>query len=195
MAYIRTDWPIMHTETRSSDRKDNMKECKKPYTITHIADLDIDDLATTPDYFLGIRAIESQTDGNTIYTPVRVPGARVMPTGNLANVIAMTSNNPSLEIPEKQVMAGYYDAQPGGNIMSLADSTNAAQFMMIGNYTNGKILIQTTGFLTFPQGHQYIPLQQYYLGENGEPVTDASITGQKLFIPLDDYVLNINGDF
>lgn len=172
-----------------------MKECNKPYTITSVADLDIDDLATIPDYFLGIRAVESPTDGNTIYTPVRVPGARVMPTGNLANVTALTSNNPTLEIPEGQVLAGYYDAQPGGNIMKLADSTHSAMFLMVGNYTNGKILVQTTGFLTFPQGHQFIPLQQYYLGDNGEPVTDSTITGQKLFIPLDDYTLNINGEF
>ena len=170
-------------------------ECNKPYTITHIADLDIDDLATIPDYFLGIRAVESVADGNTIYTPVRVPGARVMPTGNLANVTALASNNAALEIPENQVLAGYYDAQPGGNIMKLADENHAAMFLMVGNYTNGKILVQTTGFLTMPNGHQYIPLQQYYLGENGQPVTDSTITGQKLFIPLDEYVLNINGEF
>ena len=172
-----------------------MKECNKPYTITSVADLDIDDLATTPDYFLGIRAVESPTDGSTIYTPVRVPGARVMPTGNLANVTALTSNNQALEIPEKQVLGGYYDAQPGGNIMKLADSTHAAQFLMIGNYTNGKVLVQATGFLTFPQGHQYIPLQQYYLGDDGQPVTDSSVTGQKLFFVLDDYTLNVNGSF
>lgn len=172
-----------------------MKECNKPYTITHIADLDIDDLATIPDYFLGIRAVESPTDGSTIYTPVRVPGGRVMPTGNLANVTALTSNNQSLEIPENQVLAGYYNAQPGGNIMMLADEHHAAMFLMVGNYANGKILVQTTGFLTIPAGHQYIPLQQYYLGDNGQPVTDSTITGQKLFIPLDDYTLNINGEF
>ena len=172
-----------------------MKECNKPYTITHIADLDIDDLATIPDYFLGIRAVESPTDGNTIYTPVRVPGARVMPTGNLANVTAITTNNTALEIPENQVLAGYIDVQPGGNVMKLADENHPADFLMIGNYTNGKMLIQTTGFLTFPQGHQYIKLQQYYLGDNGEPVTDATITGQKLFKPLDEYTLSVNGDF
>lgn len=169
--------------------------CKKPYTISHVSELDVDDLATVPDYFLGVRAVESPADGNTIYTPVRIPGARVMPTGNLANVTALTSNNPTLEIPEGQVLAGYYDAQPGGNIMKLADSTHAAQFLMIDNYTNGKILVQTTGFLTFPQGHQYIALQQYYVGDNGQPVTDSTITGQKLFIPLDENTINVNGDF
>lgn len=170
-------------------------KCKKPYTVSHVSELDIDDLATIPDYFIGVRALTSETDGNTIYTPVRVPGARVMPTGNLANVTALNTNNTSLEVPEKQVLAGYLDAQPGGNVMRLADSVHPAMFLMIGNYTNGKMLIQTTGFLTIEGGHQYIPLQQYYLGEDGQPVTDPSITGQKLFIPLDDYVLNINGEF
>ena len=169
--------------------------CIKPYTITHVADLDIDDLATTPDYFLGIRTVESPTDGNTIYTPVRIPGARVMPTGNLANVTALDANNTALEIPEKQVLAGYYDAQPGGNVMRLADSTHPAMFLMIDNYANGKMLIQTTGFLTFPQGHNYIPLSQYYLGDNGEPVTDSTATGQKLFFVLDKNTLNVNGEF
>ena len=180
---------------KSSDRKDNMKECNKPYTITHVADLDIDDLATIPDYFLGIRAVESPTDGNTIYTPVRVPGARVMPTGNLANVTALATNNTSLEVPENQVLGGYLDAQPGGNVMKPAGGHHPAMFIMVKNYANGKMLIQTTGFLTFPNGHRYIPLQQYYLGEDGQPVTDSTVTGQKLFFPLDDYTLNINGEF
>lgn len=173
-------------------RKDNMKECNKPYTITSVADLDIDDLATIPDYFLGIRTLTDESTGATINTPVRVPGARVMPTGNLANVTALTTNNEALEIPEKQVLAGYYDAQPGGNIMKLADGSHPAEFLMIGNYTNGKMLVQTTGFLTFPQGHSYIPGMQYYLGDDGEPVTTGE---QKLFKPLDEYVLNINGEF
>lgn len=172
-----------------------MTECKKPYTITHVSELDIDDLATIPDYFLGVRAVEDESDGSTTYTPVRVPGARVMPTGNLANVIALDTNNTALEIPEGQVLGGYYDVQPGGNVMRLADDTHAAQFLMIGNYTNGKMLVQTTGFLTINAGHQYIIGQQYYLGENGQPVTDSAVTGQKLFIPLNEYVLNINGEF
>lgn len=180
---------------KSSDRKDNMKECNKPYTITHVADLDIDDLATVPDYFLGVREVESPNDGNTIYTPVRIPGARVMPTGNLANITAIATNNTALEIPENQILGGYLDAQPGGNVMKPAGEHHPAMFIMVKNYANGKMLIQTTGFLTFPNGHRYIPLQQYYLGEDGQPVTDSTITGQKLFFPLDDYTLNINGEF
>lgn len=172
----------------------NNCNCEKPYTITHVADLDIDDLATTPDYFLGIRAVESPTDGNTIYTPVRVPGARVMPTGNLANVIAFTTNNTALTVPEKQVMAGYLDAQPGGNVMKPADATHKAMFLMLGKYTDGKMLIQSTGFLNLAN-HSYIPLSQYYVGEDGMPTTDETITGQKLFMPLDKDTLLVNGEF
>lgn len=173
-----------------------MKQCNnKPYTIQHILDTDIDDLATIPDFFIGVRTVEEPGTGAIVATPVRIPGARVMPTGNLANVVAIDSNNTALEIPENQVLAGYLDAQPGGNVMRLADDTHPAQFLMLGSYTNGKMLIQTTGFLTIQAGHQYIPLQQYYLGANGEPVTDSTVTGQKLFIPLDEYVLNVNGEF
>lgn len=172
-----------------------MKDCNKPYTITHVADLDIDDLATVPDYFLGVREVESPSDGNSIFTPVRVPGARVMPTGNLANITAIATNNTALEVPEDQILGGYLDAQPGGNVMKPAGDGHAAMFLMVKNYANGKMLIQTTGFLTFPNGHRYIPLQQYYLGADGAPVTDNTVTGQKLFIPLDDYTLNVNGDF
>lgn len=169
-------------------------KCEKPYTITHAADLDIDDLATVPDYFLGIRTVESPTDGNTIYTPVRVPGSRVMPTGNLANVIAFNTNNTALTVPEKQVMGGYLDKQTGGNVMKASDKTHKAMFLMLGKYTEGKMLIQSTGFLTLT-GHSYIPLSQYYAGEDGMPTTDSTITGQKLFLPLDDNTLLVNGDF
>ena len=172
-----------------------MSNCEKPYTITHISEIDIDDLASVPDYFIGTRAVESPDTGDTVYTPVRIPGARVMPTGNLANVTALATNNQSLVVPDNQVRAGYIDVQPTGNIMRPANSTHLAQFIMVKNYVNNKMLIQSTGFLTFPQSHNYIVGQQYYLGTNGEPVTDNSVTGQKLFLPLDDYTLMINGAF
>lgn len=168
---------------------------KKPYTIEHVLDTDIDDLATVPDFFLAVRTIEDATTGVTKATPVRVPGTKVIPTGSLQNVIALTTNNPELSVPENQVRAGYIDTQPGGNIMRLADANHPAQFLMIKEYTNGKMLVQTTGFLTIPAGHQYIVGTTYYLGENGEPTTDSTVTGQKLFRPLDDYTLSVIGEF
>lgn len=167
----------------------------KPYTITSINDVDIDDLATIPDYFFGMRSIFNEETGNTILTPVRIPGARVMPSGNLANVVAMDTNNPALTVPEGQVRAGYIDVQPGGNIMRLSDNTHRAMFLMLGEYTNGRMLIQSTGFLDIPAGHSYIAGAQYYADASGVPTTDSTVTGQKLFRPLDDHLLLVNGDF
>ena len=170
--------------------------CKnKPYTVEHVLDLDVDDLASVPDAFLAIRTVEDPTTGATIATPVRVPGERVMPNGNLANVIALDTNNSALEVSEGQVLAGYYDYQPGGSIMSLAGDGHPAQFLMLGKYTDGKMLVQANGFLTFPNGHSYIAGQTYWLGDNGQPVTDSTVTGQKLFYALTDKVLNVNGEF
>ena len=172
-----------------------MSKCEKPYTISYIGDIDIDDLASVPDYFIGTRAVEEPESGDVIYTPVRIPGARVMPTGNLANVTALATNNDTLVVPENQVRAGYIDVQPTGNIMRPANGSHPAKFLMIKNYTSNKMLIQFTGFLTFPQPHNYIVGQQYYLGDNGEPVTSTSVSSQKLFFPLDDYTIMINGAF
>lgn len=169
--------------------------CKKPYTVMSINEVDIDNLASVPDYFLGMREVTDPATGDTITSPVRVPGTRVMPTGNLANVVALTSNNTALNIPEGQVLAGYVDTQIGGNIVKLAGGDNHANFLMLGTYGDGKMLIQTTGFLNIVGGHRYIVGQQYYLGENGEAVTDSTVTGQKLFFPLDENILNVNGDF
>lgn len=171
-------------------------ECnKKPYTVEHILDTDIDDLASIPDYFVGVRTVEDPSTGAVIATPVRVPGARVMPTGNLANVTAIAVNGDAPVIPEGQVRGGYVDVQPGGNVVRLADETHPAMFLMVKNYTNNKMLIQTTGFLNIPSGHQYIVGEQYYLGAYGEPTTDDMVTGERLFRVIDDYTLNVNGEF
>lgn len=166
--------------------------CKKPYTVESIHDVDIDDLATIPDYFVGTRVVKDPATDANIETPVKIPGAKVMPTGNLANVVALDTNNTALEVPEGQVLAGYYDYQPGGAIMSLAGSAHPAKFLMLGKYTDGKMLVQANGFLTFPNGHQFIPGQQYYLGDEGQPVTDGE---QKLFYVINDKVLLVNGEF
>ena len=160
-----------------------------------IQDVDIDDLASIPDYFIGVRSVEDPESGNVINTPVRIPGARVMPTGNLANVTAIATNNDTLNIPDGQVRGGYVDPQPTGNIMRYAGASNNAMFLMIAKYTNETMLIQSTGFLKFKLPHEYIVGQQYYLGEDGEPVTDNTVTGQKLFMPLDEYTIMVNGDF
>lgn len=179
-----------------------MSECNcdnkcnsKPYEIVGITQIDIDDLASTPDYFLGVRELTDESTGNTINTPVRIPGAKVMPTGNLANVVAMPTNNEALSVPEGQVLAGYIDTGASKHEMKLAGKDRPAMFLMLGAFTNGKMLIQSTGYLNIQKGHKYIIGSQYYLGENGEPVTTKDVSEQKLFMPLDDHILLVNGDF
>lgn len=168
---------------------------EKPYTITHVSELDVDNLATPVDYFLGVRTVLDPALGVKVATPVRVPGARVMPTGSLANVVAIEANNTAVSVPEGQVRAGYIDVQPGGNIVRYAGKGHKAMFLMVSEYGEGKVLIQTTGFLTIPEGHRYIPGQQYYVDADGQPTTNSATTGQKLFMPINDTVLSINGDF
>ena len=172
-------------------------ECKnnKPYAITHISEIDVDDLASIPDSFLAVREVTDETTGATIYTPVRVPGQRVMPSGNLANVVALDKNNTELTLEFGDIYGGYIDTQPTGNVMRYADATHPAQFIMLGDYTNGKMLIQTSSFLYLPKGHVFIVGEQYYLDADGAPTTDSSATGQKLFLPLSETVLSVNGDF
>lgn len=172
------------------------KDCEqnKPVTIVDALDLDVDDLATLPDYFIGLRTLTDPTDGVVKAIPVRVPGEKVVPTGSLQNVVALTTNNTGLNVPENQVRAGYIDVQPGGNIMRYAGTGAPAMFLMVGAYGDGKMLVQSTGFLRLNGGHQYLVGRQYYLSTNGLPTTSSSTTGQKLFMPLDDYTLSINLD-
>lgn len=166
----------------------------KQFTVQSVHDLDIDDLATLPDYLFAIRKVEDVSTGTSVMTPVLAPTNKIAPTANMANVVALTANNSALDVPEGQVLAGYYDRQPGGAIMRLADASHPAEFLMLGKYADGKMLVQATGFLTFPNGHSYIPGADYFVGENGMPVTDDA-SGQKLFKVLSDSVINVNGDF
>lgn len=166
----------------------------KPYTVQSIHDVDVDDLATLPDYLFAVRKIDDASTGTSVMTPVLAPTSKIAPTANMANVVALVTNNTALEIPEGQVLAGYYDRQPGGAIMRLADASHPAEFLMLGKYGDGKMLVQAIGFLTFPNGHSYIPGATYYTGEGGMPVTDSA-SGQRLFKVVDDSIININGDF
>lgn len=166
--------------------------CDNKVKTVNIADIAIDTLASLPDYFLAERDILDEASGNVKRTPVRVPSATIFPNANNDNVIGLAVNNLAITVPEKQVRAGYIANEPGANVMKYADSTHAADFLMLGLHTDNIMRVQNTGFVIIPEGHQYIVEAQYYVGENGEPVTDSTITGQKLFKPLSATVLGIN---
>lgn len=168
-----------------------MSNCNPKVTTVYAGDIPVDNLASLPDYIWGERDVVDQESGNTLRTPVRVPSAKLFPTANMDNVTALETNNTALSVPERQVRAGYIANEPGANIMKYADADHAPMFLMLGAYTDGTMLVQSTGFVNIVEGHNYIVGATYYVGENGEPTTDST-SGQKLFIPVSNTKLMIN---
>lgn len=168
-----------------------MSNCNPKVDTVYAGDIPVDNLASLPDYIWAERDVEDKESGNTLRTPVRVPAAKLFPTGNMDNVTALATNNTTLNVPEGQVRAGYIANEPGANIMKYADSNHKAMFLMLGSYTEGTMLIQSTGFVNILEGHNYIVGSDYYVGENGEPVTSPD-SGQRLFIPISNTKLLIN---
>lgn len=167
-------------------------DCNKPKVKTiNIADVAIDNLATLPDYFLAERDVEDASTGNIVRTPVRVRSSDIFPSANNDNVIALAINNNGITVPENQVRAGYIKNEVGAPTMQYAGTNHEAVFLMLGNHADNLMRVQNTGFVNIPEGHRYILDSVYYLGENGEPVTDSTITGQKLFIPVSETKLAI----
>lgn len=169
-----------------------MSCCKDKVETVNIGDVAIDNLASLPDFILGERDIMDDSTGNVKRTPVRIPSATLFPNVNNDNVIGLAINNTAIAVPENQVRAGYIENAVGANIMRYAGAGHAATFLMLGLHVDNVMRVQNTGFVNIPAGHSYIVGAQYYVGENGEPVTDASITGQKLFIPVSGTVLAMN---
>lgn len=167
-------------------------DCSPKVKTVNIADVAIDNMATLPDYFLAERDVEDITTGNIVRTPVRVRSSDIFPGANNDNVIAAAMNNNAIIVPEGQVRAGYIENGVGALTMQYAGTSHQAVFLMLGEHADNLMRIQNTGFVNIPEGHRYIVDAQYYLGENGEPVTDSSITGQKLFIPISNTKLAIN---
>lgn len=171
-----------------------MSSCNNKVETVNISNIAIDTLASLPDYILGERDITDDATGVIKRTPVRIASAKLFPNVNNDNVIGLAVNNTAITVPEKQVRAGYISNEPGALVMKYADASNHADFLMLGLHTDNIMRVQNTGFVNIPEGHGYIPNAQYYLGENGEPVTDPTVTGQKLFKPMSSTVLAINMD-
>ena len=171
-----------------------MSNCNNKVETVNISNIAIDTLASLPDYILGERDITDDSTGVIKRTPVRIASAKLFPNANNDNVIGLAVNNTAITVPENQVRAGYISNEPGANVMKYADVSNKATFLMLGLHTDNIMRVQNTGFAIIPEGHQYIVNAQYYVGENGEPVTDSTITGQKLFKPQSTTVLAINMD-
>lgn len=154
-----------------------MNECTT-ISVQGINDLPIDDLESTPDFFIAVREIPDATTGNIIPTFTRVPGNKLFPSGNLDNVFALEANNTSLTIPENQVVGCYVQNDGSRNIVMPATTSNPAQFVVF-QIQGTQALCQSTGALNILGGHNYIVGMTYYQGANGMPTTTPS--SQKMF--------------
>ena len=166
--------------------------CNNKVETVNIADVPIDTLESLPDYFLVERDVLDAASGIVKRTALREPSAKLFPNANNDNVIGLEVNNNAITVPERQVRAGYVTNEPGAVVMRYADVTHHVMFLMLGLHTDNTMRIQNTGFVNIPEGHSYVVGAQYYVGANGEPVTDSTITGQKLFIPISNTKLAVN---
>lgn len=166
-------------------------KCKnKPMVTQYLGDIQIDALDSLPDFILAERDVEDPLSGDIIRSLVRVPAGKLFPNGNYDNVSAIVANNDELDIPDRQVRAGYVKNNVSSTQVLYADAENPAMFLMIGELTD-MVLIQPTGVINMLAGHDYIIGAQYYAGEAGVPTTDDA-SGQKLFIPISRTQLLIN---
>lgn len=156
---------------------------QKPIQTEYLGDLQIDSLDLLPEFLIAERDVTDPNSGDVVRALVRVPTGRLFPNGNYDNVTTLNPNNEDIVIPENQVRAGTIVNLASVNQVQYADAEKPAHFLMIGTLA-GMVLIQNCGVVNIPAGHQYIVGADYYVGENGEPTTDSSITGQHLFYAL-----------
>lgn len=168
------------------------KTCETPIEVQELCDLPIDNLESVPDYFLVERDVLDESTGRVKHAITRLPGQRVIPTGNLDNVFTLDANNPSLTIPEGQVVPCYIQNNGASNVVYPAGQGHKAQFFAIGTYGD-LLLCQASGVINVLAGTDYIIGQPYYLSNtNGEVTTDNTQTGQYLFTPLSQTKLLLN---
>lgn len=166
--------------------------CQNNVETAYIGDIDVDTLATLPDYLIAERDVEDQATGNIKRTITRIPTERIVPNGSYDNVVAIEGNNPSItSVPEGQVIGAYVKTDGTKAVVQLASTTNKAQFLIVGTLPDGQLLIQPTGVVSIPGTHKYIMGIQYYQGDDGQPTT-AAASGQKLFFPISDTQLLVN---
>ena len=157
----------------------------------YIGELPVDTLASLPDYFLAARDVLDEATGNTVGSIVSVPTAKIFPHASMDNVFALEMNNAAMIVPEKQVRAVYIRNAGNAYVMDYADSTHRPFVLAIGRLNDDLMLCQNSGVVNIPEGHDYVIGQQYYVGEDGEPVT-SNASGYKLFIPINGTQLAVN---
>lgn len=164
--------------------------CNQSVETQDISQLPVDNLISLPDYFIAERDVMQESTGNVKRSFVRVPTGKIFPHANTDNIFGVEINNSAVEVPENQVRAVYVKNTGSAYVMDYADADHAPVMLAIGKANDQIMMCQNCGVVNIPEGHNYIVGQQYYVGEEGEPVTEEG--GAELFIPISNTQLAIN---
>lgn len=168
-----------------------MNQCNQ-IGIQDVSELEVLGSTNNPDYVLGVQQILDDNSGNILNTMVKVPYAKIVPTGTNVNMFAIEANNPNLNVPEGQLVPAFVLNTGASNVVTQAGATHPADFLVVAVGESGLAFCQSTGVVTIPSGTDYIIGAQYYLATDGGVTTSSTQTGQKLFKPVSKYQLLIN---
>lgn len=168
----------------------NNLNCNKAIETIYAADVPLDTLDSLPDYIWAERAVTNESTGKTKYTPIRVPANKLFGGGNFDNVTTIEPNA-TFTVTAGQPIAAYISNEGSYNVVKRADASHDPLFFIIGKLGD-LLLIQNAGFIAYPEGHEYIVGQQYYLDTATGMPTTSTASGKKLFIPISTTKLAIN---
>ncbi len=168
----------------------NNKRCQTP---KYIGDYPLWDKDYLPDdmVVLGNAYADNASEYDPFLTTYLVP-ARTFQSKSKAETTIDGGGFDISQVPENQVRAGYiYSNATDLTQVRLSDTDNPVMFLITGTnrIKQGYIMIQNSGFIRFPAGHNYIVGQSYYLSDKGVPTTTTGT--MHLFDVVDRYTLSV----
>lgn len=154
---------------------------KKNLATTYIGAIPVDTLDSTPDYVLTERDVEDPNTGKIIRSMTRTPGAKLFGGGSFDGQTVIEPNN-EIEVQESQPLGARIVNNGNYNTVELSDIGQPVDFLIIRKMGT-MLVIQASGFVYYPEGHQFIVGQDYWLSDSGLPTTDPT-SGVKLFKPI-----------
>lgn len=130
----------------------------------------------------------------------RLPITRILAGGEFNKMqYSIDKKTSNIELNYDQVTPAFIPGPSASLEEAMGDSeNNKAQFLVIGDDSNNRnnVIIQSSGFLTFPRTHAYQVGKTYYLHQTEKgAVTSVKPTSgviQPLFTVVDELTININ---
>lgn len=155
--------------------------CGKPLETVYLGDLPVDTLSSLPSYMLAERDVADKNTGKVVRSITRVPAERLFGGGTFDGQTVIEPNN-EIEVQEAQPLGARVVNNGNYNTVELSNIGQPVDFLIIRKMGT-MLVIQASGFVYYPEGHQFIVGQDYYLSDSGLPTTDPT-SGVKLFKPI-----------